>query len=129
MTQAQDGLPRWFDFNVYDWRHDGLYFSAPAYQRDLLIRYSAALIDLDITLPDQQVPIMMCEDALGSRVAFEFANARGAVQAPSVKQWADDAFEIIVQRTTRRKMRQSIRRKPYSRRGSGNFFVGPINNS
>lgn len=115
MSQARDGLPPWFDFNVYDWRHDGLYFYAPTYSQDLKIRYSAYLRDLDITLVGQEVPIMMCEDALGARVAFEFASARGSAQATQMETWANNAFDTIAQGSSRRKQRQSLRRIPYNR--------------
>lgn len=116
MYQAQDGLPRWFDYQVYDWRADGLYFYAPTYQRDLQIRYSAYRQSLDLTRPGDAVPIMMCEDALGARIAFEFASARGAMQAGQMKQWADEAFEQIALGSSQRRQRQSTRRQPYNRR-------------
>lgn len=124
MVQAQDGLPRWLDYNVYDWRSDGMYFYAPTWLRDLQIRYSAYRQELSLatnsptdTPATRTVPIMMCEDCLGSRIAFEFANARGSAQAPAMEAWADKAFETITLGSTQRKMRRSTRRKPYSRRG------------
>ncbi len=123
MKQAEDGLPTWLDTNIYDWREDGLYFFAPHHSQDLRIRYSAYRSDLDITQPDTLVPMMRCEDCLGARVAFEFANARGSAQAASMQAWAEDAFQNgAAQRTNRRKQRQTIRRQPYSRSGCGNAW-------
>jgi hypothetical protein len=119
MTQAIDGLPTHLDTNVYDWREDGIYFYGADYAQDWKFRYSAFRAPLDITLPDSVVPMMMCEDCLGSRVAFEFANSRGAAQAPVMEAWAETAFNTISQRATRIKQRQSIRRQGYSR---GNGF-------
>jgi hypothetical protein len=118
MAQAVDGLPTHLDCNVYDWREDGIYFYGADYAQDWKFRYSAYRPNLDITQPDSLVSMMMCEDCLGSRIAFEFANARGAVQAPAMQAWAETAFNTTSQRATRIKQRQSIRRQGYSR-GSG----------
>lgn len=73
---------------------------------------------LDITKPQSTVPIMMCDDCMGWRVAFEFANARGSDQAPQLKGLADDAFNTIKMGSTQRRQRQNLRRQPYNRRGS-----------
>lgn len=121
MTQAVDGLPVYLDTNVYDWREDGIYFYGTNYAQDWKFRYSAYRAPLDITQPDLLVPMMMCEDCLGARVAFEFANARGATQAPAMEAWAETAFNTTSQRATRIKQRQSIRRQGYSS-GGGNGF-------
>lgn len=120
MTQATDGLPTWFDYTVFDWRDDGMYYYACSYAQDFKIRYSAYRAELLLTQPDSLVPMMRCENCLGARIAFEFANPRGAAQAPAMEAWADKAFdEGAAQRTSRRKQRQSLRRIPYSRRGCG----------
>jgi hypothetical protein len=118
MTQAVDGLPAYLDCNVYDWREDGIYFYGANYAQDWKFRYSAYRAPLVITRPADLVPMMMCEDCLGSRVAFEFANARGATQAPAMEAWAETAFNTTSQRATRIKQRQSIRRQGYSGRTS-----------
>lgn len=125
MDQATDGLSVWLDCNVYDWRDDGLYFYATNYQQDWKFRYSAYRPSLDITQPYSQIPMMMCEDCLGARVAFEFANSRGATQAPAMKAWAETAFTTISLRATRIKGRQNIRRQGYSR---GNNCYRPYPN-
>jgi hypothetical protein len=114
MSQAVDGLPAYLDCNVYDWRDDGIYFYGADYAQDWKFRYSAYRPPLVITRPDDQVPIMMCKDCLGARVAFEFASARGAAQAPAMEAWAETAFNTISQRATRIKQRQSIRRQGYT---------------
>lgn len=119
MTQAADGLPRIIDCNIYDWRDDGMFFYAALYSQDFQMRYSAYRPPLDITQPTQNVPIMMCEDCLGARVAFEFANARGSAGAPGLKAWADEAFDTIRLGNTRRRERRSLRRIPYNRRNQG----------
>lgn len=118
MNQAQDGLPTYLDFNTYDWRQDGLYFYAASFTQDFRIRYAAYRAALDISNPSSLVPMMMCEDVMSARVAYEYANLRGAVQAPAMMQMSEDAFQIIAQRTGRRKQRQTIRRRPYGDRGS-----------
>ena len=129
MAQATDGLPTWLDSNVYDWRDDGLYFYGAGNAQDFRMRYSAYRPDLDITMPTNLVPMMMCEDCLGSRVAYEFANSRGAAQAPQMMQWAQTALETIIQRTSRRKQRQNIRRKGFNNRGRGYGVIPqPYNN-
>lgn len=122
MAQATDGLPAWLDWNVYDWRDDGVYFYGTSYAQDWKLRYSAYRAPLDITQPTSMVPIMMCEDCLGSRVAFEFANSRGATQAPAMEAWAETAFATISQRATRIKGRQNIRRQGYSGGGSNRTY-------
>lgn len=114
MAQATDGLPAYLDPNVYDWRADGIYFYGASYAQDWKFRYSAYRAPLDITMPDNLVPMMMCEDCLGARVAFEFANARGAAQSPAMEAWAETAFNTTSQRATRIKGRQNIRRQGYS---------------
>lgn len=115
MEQATDGLPVWLDCNVYDWREDGIYFYGTNYPQDWKFRYSAYRAPLDITQPASIVPMMMCEDCLGARVAFEFANSRGATQAAAMEAWAETAFSTISLRATRIKGRQNIRRQGYSR--------------
>ena len=121
MIQATDGLPSSLDCNIYEWREDGMYFYAANYAQDWKFSYSAYRSPLDINQPDSQVPMMMCEDCLGARVAFEFANARGATQAPALEAWAETAFGTTGQRTTRIKGRQNIRRQGYTRRGNCNY--------
>jgi hypothetical protein len=81
MVQATDGLPPFLDCNQYEWRDDGLYFYGATFAQDFKMSYSAYRPPLDINYPDRQVPMMMCEDCLGARVAFEYASARGATQA------------------------------------------------
>ena len=60
MSQAVDGLPVWLDYNVYDWREDGIYFYAWSNLQDFRIRYSAYRADLNITRPTDLVPMMRC---------------------------------------------------------------------
>lgn len=129
MTQAKDGLPRYLDSNVYDWRENGFYFYGAQYAQDFLFRYSTYWQDLDITQPTQQVPMLGCENALGARVAFEYASSRGSTQAPAMENWANAAFQETVQRTSRRKQRGTFRRQRY---GGGNQVNGgfgwPVSN-
>ena len=120
MTQAQDGLPSWFDYRVYDWRDDGLYFYPQTYLQDWRLRYSAYRPPLDITQPNLTVGMMMCEDCLSARIAYEYSSLRGAAATPQMAQLAEDALQVIVQGSSRRKQRQSIRRQPYSRQYVGN---------
>lgn len=123
MTQADDGLPVIRNVSVYDWRDDGLYYYASQFAQDFRVRYAAYRADLDITQPDNYVPMMRCKDCLGARVAFEYAHARGSAQADSLQTWAEQAFQNgAAQRTSRRKQRQTIRRQGYSNRGCGNMW-------
>jgi hypothetical protein len=126
MILANDGLPRIFDTNVFDWREDGLYFYGEQWAQDFLLRYSAFRPPLNILMPLTSVPIMMCDDCMGWRVAFEFANARGSDQAPALKAMADDAFTVIKMGTTQRRMRQNLRRQPYNRRGPSRGAGYPV---
>lgn len=116
MFQAVDGLPAYLETNWYEWRDDGLYMYFDTYVQDLKLSYSAYRAPLDITLPNSVVPMMFSEDCLGARIAFEFANSRGAAQAPAMAAWAETAFNTISQRASRIKGRQSIRRQGYSGR-------------
>lgn len=122
MTQAVDGLPPFLDPNQYEWREDGLYFYGDNFIQDFKFRYSAFRAPLDLTNPQLLVPMMMCEDCLGARVAYEYAHARGAAQAPDMKAWADEAFDETKLRATRIKGRQSIRRQGYSGRLNNNSW-------
>ena len=122
MSQATDCLPPHIDCNVYDWRDDGLYFYGAHFPQDFKMSYSAYRPALDITRPDSIVAMMMCEDCLGARVAFEFANARGAAQAASMEAWAETAFNTTGMRSNKIKQRQSIRRQGYSGRFSGQRY-------
>jgi len=115
MEQAIDGLPVYLNTNVHDWRQgDGLYFFGEDYAQDMRVRYAAYRADLDITQPTSLVPMMMCEDALSARIAYEYTSLRGAEQAPAMKQMSEDAFQVIAKRSTQRKQRQSTRRQSYS---------------
>ena len=126
MILATDGLPRLFDTNIFDWREDGMYFYAEQWPQDFQLRYSAYRPTLDITkAATTTVPIMMCDDCMGWRIAFEFANARGSDQAPQLKGMADDAFTTIKMGSTQRRQRQNLRRQPYNRRGSGRGWGWP----
>jgi hypothetical protein len=121
MFQATDGLPPYLDPNWYEWRDDGLYLYFETYVQDLKLSYSAYRSPLDLSQPNNVVPMMFCEDCLGARVAFEFANARGADQAPAMAAWAETAFNTTSQRASRIKGRQSIRRQGYSGRLSNRY--------
>jgi hypothetical protein len=114
MRLAQDGLPRYFDPTVYDWREDGIYFYATSQTQDFKLRYSAFRAALMLSDPTSQVPMMMCEDCLSARIAYEYASLRGAAAAPRMMQLAEDAFAVILQRTTRRQQRKQIRRSPFN---------------
>jgi len=118
MTASDDGLPRFLATNQTDWREDGLYFYGERWAQDFQIRYAAYRAPLDITMPDSLVPMMMCEDCLGARVGFEFASARGSAQADKLEQWSMNALNATKLRSSRRKGRKNIRRRPYSGRGS-----------
>jgi hypothetical protein len=120
MEHATDGLPVVLDCNVVDWRDDGIYFYGANYAQDWKFRYSAYRPPLDITRPNDKVTIMMCEDCLGARIAFEFASARGSAQTSALEAWSESALLTIPKRATRIKMRQSIRRQPYSRGNNTN---------
>lgn len=126
MVLANDGLPRLFDTNVFDWREDGLYFYGEQWPQDFQMRYSAYRPSLDIAKPTTTVPIMMCDDCMSWRVSFEFANARGSDQAPQLKGLADDAFNTIKLGSTQRRQRQNLRRQPYNRRGPVRGWGYPV---
>ena len=126
MILANDGLPRLFDTNIFDWREDGLYFYSELWAQDFQLRYSAYRAPLDISRPTDPVPIMMCDDCMGWRVAFEFANSRGSDQAPQLKGLADDAFTTIKMGSTQRRQRQNLRRQPYNRRGPFRGWGYPV---
>ena len=116
MEQAQNGLPPYLDYNIYDWRDDGLFFYAPTYAQDIRIRYAAYRAPLQLLVTGAVVPMMMCEDCLAARVAFEYASQRGAVAAPTMKAWADEAFQVIASKSSRRTQRRTVRRRPYTSR-------------
>lgn len=122
MQQASDGLPVCPRPDVYDWRMDGMYFYG--YQNavtNLRIRYSAAFQDFDLE-QDPPIPMLYAEDCLAWRIVFEFANARGGTQAASVAQMAEDAFQTLAQRTSRKNQRRSLRRQPYGGSAYGYIY-------
>jgi hypothetical protein len=114
MEQATSGMPGYIDTNIYDWHDNAINFFAETYVQDFRLRYAAMRPSLDITLPLSTVPMMMCENCLAERIAFEFTRKRGGTESATLELGADNAFEIIAQRTSRRKQRQTIRRKPYT---------------
>lgn len=114
MQQADEGLPVLQEWNVYDWRQDGLYFYGSQQPLNLRIRYQSFLADLSLTDPTAIVPMMFCQDALSARVAFEFSNARGSAQAAALAALAEDAFGLISQRTGRKNQRRNLRRQSFS---------------
>ena len=124
MTQAKDGLPRYLDTNVYDWRENGFYFYGTYYPQDFLFRYSTYWADLDLTQPQSQIPMRGCEDCLGARVAFEYASSRGSAQASVMENWANTAFDQSAVRTSRRRQRGTFRRKRYGSSGNSGFGYG-----
>lgn len=122
MSLAQDGLPNCLDSGVYDWRGDAMYFYAASYAQDFRIRYYAQLNALDVNHPERPVEMVGCKDCLSARVGFEYASARGAEGAAQLQQWAEDAFDQLAQRTSRRKQRVSARRQPYGSTCFENFW-------
>ena len=125
MRQATDGLPGYLAYDVYEWRDDGMYFYAPQFARDMKLSYAAYRADLDATNEASLVPMMFCEDCLGARVAFEFANARkpGGAGASALAAWANTAFDVGGGGgASRRKQRANIRRIPYSGRRARVFY-------
>ncbi len=114
MRQADAGLPTWLDPNVYDWRKNAIYFYGDTQAQDIRIRSSTYLPPLNILSPTDPVSMMGSQDCLSARVAFEYASARGAAQAPAMQQWADDAFSDVASRTGRRKQAKVIRRQGWS---------------
>ena len=123
MRFATDGLPRYLDCDVHDWRKDVLYFYAASYSQDLWIRYYAYLQPLNISIPTNLVEYAGCQDCLAARVGFEYTNARnpGSPGAEKLESWADKAFDQISQRISRRQQHKSITRRPY---GSTNHHPG-----
>jgi hypothetical protein len=114
MNQTDDGLRNYLS-SRYDWREDALYFNGRNVLTDLWIRYSSFRPALTLDDPTQLVPLMRCENSLSARVAYEFANMRGAAQAASLATLADAEFDMISLATTRKNQRRSLRRKPFSR--------------
>ena len=125
VEQATDGLPGYLRYDVYDWRDDGMYFYAPQFVRDMKLQYAAYRPDLDATNEAALVPMMFCEDCLGARLGFEFANARkpGGAGATSLSSWSEKAFEEGAgSRTSRRRQRGNFKRIPYSGRRARVFY-------
>ena len=122
MTHAQNGLPRSLDPNVVDWRTNGMYFYGSQVAQDILIRYDGALPDLDITIPSAQIPMVGVRNMLGARIAFEFANARGAQGAATLEALADKFFQDgPAKLSSRRGQRGVIQRMPYGGRRRGGY--------
>ena len=115
LLQADNGLPEWLDTNVYDWREDGMYFYGKSIAQDMKLRYAAYRADLTLDV-GAQAPIMFCQDAMSARLAYEFANMRGAVQAPAMAAASVEAFNTISQKSARMTGRKNIRRQSYSNR-------------
>jgi hypothetical protein len=117
MLQAENGLPTWLNYNIYDWRTDGLFYYGNTYPLDFRIRYSAMRDDLNFDDPTMQVTMRDCQDALSARVAYEYVQKRGGTAAPTLAAMAETAFATMTLTTGRRKQRMSIRRIGFSGRG------------
>ena len=124
MTRPPSGLPSRPQigiFGVWDWINDKIALCGATSTRDLNMRYEARLplIGSNANLAESKILIRDSTNAMAWRVAYLFANARGAPQAPMLTQEYEAAAAEIIIRSARADQRIQFRRRSFGSRGGG----------
>lgn len=124
MHSPQEGLPSCVQgavFGMWEWRTDGIWMIGATVARDLQMRYEARLplIGANANFATASAGIRDSTDALAYRVAWMYATARGAAQAPELELAAEKAAQQIVMRYARKDQRIQFHRKRFGRAQTG----------
>jgi len=128
MFRPPSGIPSRQQIGVlgeWEWRNYKIAMCGATQIRDLQLRYEARLplIGANANLAESKILIRDSTNAMAWRVAYLFANARGAQQAPMLNaEYEKSAAEIII-RNTRADQRIQFRRQQFGDRG-GNMPLG-----
>lgn len=119
MSTPQEGLPsvkQIGPFRWWEWRNDKIALIGSTMARDLQLRYEARLplIGASANLAEARIRIRDSVDAMAWKVAYLFANARGALQAPALDAEYEKAAARISIRYTKRDQRIQYRRQPFA---------------
>jgi len=129
MKQPQMGIPSRNQvgiFQEWEWRNDQIALVGATQPRDLQLRYEARLptIGANANFSQAQINIRDSADAMAWRVAYLFATARGAAQAPALNAEFEAAAGRIIVRNTRRDQRIQFRRQEFGDGNNGPLTVG-----
>lgn len=110
----------------WEWRNDQIALVGATQPRDLQLRYEARLplIGSNANFAEAKINIRDSADAMAWRVAYLFANARGAAQAAALNQEFEAAAARIIIRNTRRDQRIQFRRAEFGDGNDGPLTVG-----
>lgn len=116
MAVSVGGLPttpKTGKLGCWEWREDGIYMVGSNQATDVRIRYRKFLYDV---LDSSTVPLIRCATALAYLMVEVFSEARGGTVTAKFTAQKEDAIKQIINITTRKKQRTSVRRQSYSRR-------------
>jgi len=125
MRRPQSGIPSRSQIGVlgeWEWRNDKIAMVGATSIRDLQLRYEARLplVASNANFSEAKILIRDSADAMAWRVAYLFANARGAQQAPMLNAEFEAAAAEIIIRNTRADQRIQFRREGF---GDGGGFA------
>jgi hypothetical protein len=124
MSRPQSGIPSRQQIGCleeWEWRNDKIAMVGATSVRDLQLRYEARLplVHASANFAETKILIRDSTDAMAWRVAYLFANARGAQQAPMLNAEFEAATAEIIIRNTRADQRIQFRRGQFGDRGGG----------
>jgi hypothetical protein len=124
MDQPQSGLPSRNQKPIlgdWEWRHDSIWMVGATSARDVRMRYEAVIqpFAAGVNFSTTVVPIMDSIEPLAYRIAYMYATARGAQQAPALALEYQQAAAQIVVRYSRRDQRIQFNRRPFGNCGGG----------
>ena len=127
MKRPPEGIPSRQQIGAlgeWEWRNDKIAMVGATSIRDLQLRYEARLplVHANANFAETKILIRDSTDAMAWRVAYLFANARGAQQAPMLNAEFEAATAEIIIRNTRADQRSQFNRQPFGDRGG----FGPL---
>lgn len=115
-----DGLPlrtQYSTLGVWEFRTDGVYFVGATQDTQILMRYTAALPDLNG--PTDYVMIRFSQEAIAYGAAALAGGARGSPLAQQYAEEQDAADEDLIAYFVRQQQHTGRRRRPFGSRGGG----------
>lgn len=104
---------------VWEWRTDGLYFIGATEDRQIRLRYEAALPDL--TGSSDTILIRNAQEAIAYAVVPLIGGARGSTFVENMDNLFNDAMEDVIVANVKREQEVSRRRRPYGGRAGARY--------
>lgn len=129
MDQSQFGLPSRNQtdcLGVWESRTDAVWMCGSIQDRDLRLRYDAALplVGPNSDFTSTSIPILDSTDALAYMIASMYGIARGAAQAPLLDAKAQEEIRQMKNRQVRARQAVNYSRPPYGDEGGGSSPYG-----